>query len=127
MRGKELTADDRDLLSRELGFDQSLRAIAREMGRDPSVIAREVSRNGGRSNYLANRAQARADAERSRPKQPRLEADQRLHDEVRKRLKKSHSPRQTAERMKVDFPDDVAMHISHEAIYQALYLRPRAS
>ena len=70
-------------------------------------------------------AQERADAQRSRPKQPRLEADQRLHDEVRKRLKKSHSPRQTAQRMKADFPDDVAMHISHEAIYQALYLQAR--
>ena len=125
MRGKELTADERDLLSRELGFDQSLRSIARRMGRDPSVIAREVSRNGGRFEYRAMRAQARADAGRSRPKQPRLEADPRLHDEVASRLATSHSPRQVSERMKVDFPDDVMMHISHEAIHQALYLQAR--
>ncbi len=125
MRGREFSADERDLLSRELGFDQSLRAIARSMGRDASVVAREVSRNGGRVDYRAMRAQARADASRSRPKRPRLEADERLHDEVKKRLAKSHSPRQTSERMRADFPDDVTMHISHEAIYQALYLQAK--
>ena len=123
MRGEKLTAGERDLLPRGLGFDQSLRSIAKLVGRDPSVIAREVSRNGGRFEYLTMAAQARAEAQRSRPNQPWLEVDQRLHDEVASRLKTSHCPRQTAQPMKVDFPDDVAMHISHETIYQALYLR----
>lgn len=125
VRGTELVADERDFLSRELGFDQSLRSIAKSMGRDPSVIAREVSRNGGQFEYRANRAQARADEGRCRPKQPRLEADERLHAEVKVRLAKSHSPRQVAERLKVDFADDVTMHISHETIYQARYLQAR--
>ena len=37
------------------------------------------------------------------------------------------SPEQISNRLKVDFPDDESMRISHEAIYQALYVQSRGA
>lgn len=37
------------------------------------------------------------------------------------------SPEQIANRLRVDFPDDESMRISHEAIYQSLYIEGRGA
>jgi IS30 family transposase len=95
------------------------------LNRDHSVISREVARNGGRSEYRAVTAQHRADTCRSRPKSRLLERNRRLHDEVNDGLSKKWSPRQIGRRLRADFPKDDTMRVSHETVYQTLYLQAR--
>jgi IS30 family transposase len=103
----------------------SARQIGARLGRDGSVISREIARNGGRSGYRAHRAAERAEQMARRPKARKLEADRRLHDAVAAGLARDWSPEQIAGRLRVDHPDDEAMRVSHETIYQALYLQAR--
>jgi IS30 family transposase len=44
-----------------------------------------------------------------------------------RRWARAWSPEQISERLKVDFPDDESMRVSHEAIYQALYVQGRGA
>ena len=105
--------------------------IARELNRHPSTISRELRRtprgpnNWRRPEYLASTAQADADRQAKRPKEAKLATNLRLRREVRARLKKNHSPEQIAARLREDFPDDPEMWVSHETIYQALYVQGR--
>jgi IS30 family transposase len=114
-----------EIVSRELAKGESYRAIGRLLGRDHSVISREVARNGGREKYRAVRAQRRADSCRSRPKSRVLETNFRLHDAVNEGLAQKWSPRQISRRLRLDFPDDDTMRVSHETVYQTLYLQAR--
>jgi IS30 family transposase len=102
-----------------------MRAIGRQLGRSASTISREISLNRppGRP-YRAVAAQAAAEARRRRPK-PRKLADQRLRVEVEQGLEKRWSPEEISARLTVDFPDDEAMRISHETIYQSLFVQAR--
>ena len=108
-----------------------VRAIARELGRDPATISRELKRaprgpnNWRRPDYLPSMAQADADAKARRPKPARLATNLRLRGEVQDRLGKHNSPEQIARRLRVDFPDDPEMWVSHETIYQSLYVQAR--
>lgn len=125
MRGVELGAEEREIISREIAADRSFRYIGALLGRDHSVISREVSRNGGRSAYRVIPAQRRSDQFRSRPKDRILTMNTRLHDVVADGLDKKWSPRQIAQRLRRDFPDDDTMRVSHETVYQTLYLQAR--
>lgn len=127
MRGKELTAEDREEISRLLASEEGMtfREVGRRLGRDHTVISREVKRNGGVQAYRAVSAQKRAVACRSRPKSRKLETNRRLHDEVDAGLAKKWSPMQISRRLRDDFPEDEEMRVSHEAIYQCLYLQAR--
>lgn len=127
MRGVELSADEREVISRELSTGASFRQIGRMLNRDHSVVSREVTRNGGRENYRAFRAQARADANRSRPKSCMLETNRRLHDAVNEGLSKEWSPQQISRRLRLEFAEDDTMRVSHETIYQSLYLQARGA
>ena len=103
--------------------------IADLLDRARSTITRELNRgrpeDGGR--YRAVIAQDRVDQNRRRAGRPaKLVAGDRLFDEVVARLGKRHSPEQIAGRLRRDFPDDPEMWVSHETIYQALYVRPRS-
>lgn len=62
---------------------------------------------------------------RSRPKMRKLESSSGLHDAVNEGLKEKWSPRQIAERLKRDHPDDPELRVSHETIYECLYLQAR--
>ena len=109
-----------------------VREIARRMGRSPATISREVRRNasGGQpSRYRATVAQAEADRRARRPKTGKLVDHPPLRDYVQGKLScvEHWSPEQIARRLVLDFPDDERMRISHEAIYQALYVQGRGA
>ena len=125
MRGKVLTVEERDDILRGIGENLSARVIAARLGRDRSVISREITRNGGRDGYRVHAAQERYETLKSRPKERKLEKNQRLHDVVAEKLRDDFSPEQVSGRLKEGYPDDPGMRVSHEAIYQALFLQAR--
>jgi IS30 family transposase len=107
---------------------RGVRAIARELGRDASTISRELRRNAHprSGDYRPYAAQRRADARRPRPKQSKLSANPLLLELVQDRLSRlKWSPEQISASLRREHPDDPAMNVSHESIYQALYLQGR--
>jgi IS30 family transposase len=114
------------LRAQEVGVNE----IGRRLGRPGSTISRELARNcqrGRPDRYRASSAQAKAEARAARPKTSRLAGNERLRRYVQDRLtcRQRWSPEQIARRVRVDFPDDEDMRISHEAIYQSLYVQGR--
>jgi len=99
-------------------------AIARELGRAPSTVTREVGSNGGIADYGAQRAHVRAELSTRRPKPCKLESGPLL-DQVTAWLLKLWSPEEIAGRLRDEFPDDPMMHVSHETIYQSLFVQGR--
>jgi IS30 family transposase len=120
-----LTVEDRDGILRGICEKVSDRAIAARLGRHQSVISREITRNGGRDKYRVHAAQERYETLKARPKPRKLEENRRLHDAVADKLRDDFSPEQISGRLKEDHPDDPEMHVSHETIYQALFLQAR--
>lgn len=121
--------EDREEISRQLSQGHSVTVIARSLGRSPSTIAREIRRNAGtRSRYRATVAhtQARVRAEIPRRRR-RLAADPRLRAYVVARIRLRWSPEQIARRLEVEYPHELVMRISHEAIYRYLYVLPRGT
>jgi IS30 family transposase len=109
---------------------QGVRVIARQLGRDPGTISRELRRlapspSGQARRYRASTAQADADAKARRPKEAKLATCLRLRRAVQDRLEHNHSPEQIARRLVEDFPDEVEMRVSHETIYQSIYVQGR--
>ncbi len=111
----------------------SLRAIAARLGRSPSTISRELARNSPVKAHLyrATSAQARAEARARRPKTAKLAdpANAVLRDYVEQALSGPGrwSPRQIARQLRRDFPHDGRMRVSHETIYQSLYVQGRGA
>ncbi len=106
----------------------SAREIARRLHRAPSTIVRELSRNTPEASpYRAVLAQSRADRRATRPKASKLATCDQLRNYVQEKLSgpERWSPEQISCRMQREFPDDDSMRISHEAIYQALYVQGR--
>jgi IS30 family transposase len=112
-----------------------VREIARRLGRDPATISRELRRvkherrpsDRHRIPYRASTAQADADEKARRPKDAKLARNLPLRREVQARLKENHSPEQIAGRLREDHPYDPEMWVSHETIYQALYVQGRGA
>lgn len=119
-----LSVADREEILVGIRADESLSSIARRLGRSPSTISREVVANGGREGYSAWHAHQRARRQAQRPKLCRLRAG-RLRDEVSRRLLELWSPDEIARRLPLDFPDDPEMRVSHETIYQSLFVQGR--
>lgn len=102
--------------------------IAVLVGRARSTITRELVRGADPDGqYRASLAQSRVEAAGRRPKQPRLVANPRLRAAVVEGLARRHSPQQVSGRLRRDHPDDPEMWVSHETIYQALYVQPAVS
>jgi len=123
-----LTVAERETISRELcraGSSVSARSIGKLLGRHHSTISREIGRNGGPADYRASDAQVRCDENRLRPKERKLESNQLLHDAVNDGFAQKWSPRQIGKRLRVDHPDNPRMRVSHETIYECLYLQAR--
>ncbi len=129
--GRYLAMAEREEIS-VLRAQVGVREIARRLGRSPSTISRELRRNtrgGSPTRYRATVAQAEADRRARRPKEAKLAAHEPLHDYVAGKLASIEhwSPEQISRRIRVDFPHDERMRISHEAIYQALYVQGRGA
>jgi IS30 family transposase len=161
--GRYLSFAEREELALLRAKGLGVRAIARELHRDPGTISRELRRNAatrnGKIEYRATVAQWKAQTAAKRPKPSKLATSSRLNEYVRERLSgelrrpdgtaaagpetswkglnKPHradrrwstawSPEQISRRLVVEFPDDEDMRISHEAIYQALYIEGRGA
>ena len=120
-----LRIEEREVISLELSRNQSARFIGALLGRHHSAVSREIDRNGGRDEYRAVDAQRRCEEHRARPKERRLEASTALHDAVNDGLRQMWSPRQISRRLREDYPDDESMRVSHETVYECLYLQAR--
>jgi len=119
---RQLSLDEREAIGIGLAKGQSLRVIARLLGRAPSTVSREVLRNGGRRPHRAWRADARAVGFARRSKLEKLRRNPRLRAEIERRLRQRWSPEQIANRLRLDFPEDPSMWISHETLYRSVYL-----
>jgi transposase, IS30 family len=103
------------------------RQIAARLGRSPSTICRELARNADprTGGYLPERAHTLAWQRQRRPKQSRLSQHPRLRGQVQLLLSRRYSPEQVSGRLKVLYPGEADMQVSHESIYQSLYVYPR--
>jgi transposase, IS30 family len=119
-----LTLADREEISLGLRAGDSFTAIATRLGKAVSTVSREVAGNKGRDDYRAWRAHEQARNRARRPKTPKLTCA-RLAAQVTQWLQEWWSPQEIAGRLRVEFTDDPMMHVSHEAIYQALFVQGR--
>ena len=161
--GRYLSFADREQVALARARGEGVRAIARQLGRAPSTISRELRRNaatrGGGLEYRTHTAQWHADRAARRPKPAKLVTNPAFLRYVQDRLagnvatpdgqaitgpqvqwkgrrhgrrqarrwSRAWSPEQIANRLLTDFPEDTSMRISHEAIYQALYVQGRGA
>jgi len=122
-----LTLVEREEISRGLVAQQSIRAIARALGRAPSTVSREIRRNGGSTRYRAVESDKSAWDRGRRPKQCKLALNERLARLVATKLQMNWSPEQIAGWLKAEHPRDERYHVSHETIYQTLFIQARGA
>ncbi|MFC5291363.1 IS30 family transposase [Actinokineospora guangxiensis] len=122
-----LTLADREEISRGLAESLEFRDIAVRIGRDASVVSREIRRHGGRDGYRAVQAERVAEAARSRPKAMAVTRCPRLFAAVVEWLRRGWSPGSIAGRVACDHGGRDACRVSHEAIYQWVYAQPVAT
>jgi IS30 family transposase len=161
--GRYLSFAEREEIAILRGRGAGVREIARQLGRSPSTISRELRRNaatrGVGLEYRATTAQWHAERRARRPKPAKLAVNLALRRYVQDRLSgavqrpdgvavdgpevnwigrrhgrrsdrrwaRSCSPEQISNRLRLDFPDDESMRVSHEAIYQSLYVQGRGA
>jgi len=119
-----LTLAEREEISLGLGRGESFTVIAARLGRAVSTVSRDVNANEGRTGYRAWRAHHRAWEQARRPKACKL-ACTRLAAQVEMWLKQWWSPQEIARRLRIEFPHDPMMWVSHETIYQSLFVQGR--
>jgi len=119
---QHLTFAEREEISRGIASKVSIRSIARLLGRSPSTISREINRHGGREKYRAVSADNEAWNQSKRPKQCLLDLNFQLVTIVKNKLELDWSPQQISGWLKVTYPNNSLMQISHETIYRSLYL-----
>jgi IS30 family transposase len=122
-----LALAEREEISRGIARGESARDIGRTLGRSHTTISREINRCGGRRRYRAHAAEWAAwrRARRSRP--TKLELCPELRELVIERLRQDHSPQQISGWLRLSYPDNDEMQVSHETIYRALYVQARGS
>jgi len=122
-----LSPADREEISRGLLAGQSYRAIGRRLGRAASTISREVRANRGRRGYRAWRAELARDRRARRPRTAKLARNPRLRAEVEAMLALRWSPQQIAAVLRRAHPCEPEMQVSHETIYQSLFVQGRGA
>ena len=139
----KITADRRCVLENMWRDGKTFGEIARALGVDQSTVWREIDRNTSRRHgtknplgparrgrylfgYRAGWAQQKAVPRRARPKVRKL-AGGWLRARVVELMRDRFSPRQIAAQLMLERPDSPRERVSHETIYQALYLQGRGS
>jgi len=122
---RRLSADDRVEIYLGIERGWSYRKIAASIGRHASTVCREVNHNGGRAGYRPLVAERSADQRARRPKPTKLAKHPELCRRVTRDLQRLWSPQQIARRLRDEFGDDPTMTISHETIYQSIYVQGR--
>lgn len=123
---RHLSEYERDSIESLLRAGICKAEIARRIGRDRSTISREITRTTcGRQSYDSRRANKIAISKASIPRVSRKLNKTELWEYVYSLLKKNLSPEQISGRMKMEFPEDESMQVSHEAIYQHIYIMPK--
>jgi transposase, IS30 family len=126
LAGRSLSFEERQSIMVLKAQKVPIRQIAAQLGRAPSTISRELARNTSEwGKYRATTAQARAFDRGRRPKPVKLVVNARLRAEVQAQLVLKRSPEQIVGRLRRQFPNDPEMQVSHETIYQAIYLLAR--
>jgi IS30 family transposase len=120
-----LTLAEREDISRGIASGSPLREIARRLDRAASTVSREISRHGGRPAYRAHAADDDAWDSALRPKNCLLAGSCKLRDIVAGKLILDWSPEQISGWLKIQFPDDASMRVSHETIYRSLFIQAR--
>ena len=120
-----LSLFEREMISRGIASDQSMRAIASQLSRSPSTISREINRNGGYHHYRATEVDKAAWDRSRRPKPCKLACYPALRRVVATKLKLTWSPQQIAGWLKRTFPGKEQKQVSHETIYRSLYIQAR--
>src|SRR5450755_2096237 len=120
-----LTLAEREVISRGVTARRSARSVARQLGRSPSTVSREMSRNGGCDRYRATVADENAWTRSRRPKCCKLAINSRLRQSVAGKLRLDWSPEQIAGWLKRTHPEDECNRVSHETIYRSLFVQAR--
>lgn len=122
-----LSLGEREEISRGLAAGVSIRAIARGLNRSPSTVCREVNANGGPLKYRALQADRGAQRRTLRPKRAKLAQCRRLRSVVERKLEARWSPQQISGWLAERYPNDPEMRVSHETIYQSLFVQSRGA
>jgi IS30 family transposase len=126
--GRCLSFAEREEIALARARGETVRGIARRLGRSPSTISRELRRNADRDGgYRATMAHALAYERASRPKPAKLATNLALRQVVQDDLRRRLSPEQISGRLRRRFPEDPEMWVSTETIYQSLYVQSRGA
>jgi IS30 family transposase len=126
--GRYLSLAEREEIAVGRAAGLSCRVIAARLRRAPSTVCRELARNSGAGGrYRATIAQQRADERAARPKPAKLAVNGRLRELVARRLVLRWSPEQISAMLAAEFAGEPEMRVSHETIYQSLYVQGRGA
>ena len=122
-----LTLAEREEISRAVVAGDSIRSVARLLGRPPSTISREINRNGGREGYRASQAEQLTWDRTRRPKICKLVGNRTLAHIVAGKLQLQWSPQQIAGWLKRTYPGNEDYQVSHETVYRSLFIQARGA
>jgi IS30 family transposase len=122
-----LSLEEREEISRGPAAGYWIRAIGEALGRSPSTVCREVNANGGPKKYRALVADRAACRRALRPKRAKLAQCRRLRGVVERKLEAKWSPQQISAWLASQYPDHPEMQVSHETIYQSLFVQSRGA
>ncbi|MCL4122975.1 UNVERIFIED_CONTAM: hypothetical protein GTU68_063350 [Idotea baltica] len=122
---RSLALAEREVISRGLAMELSMRSIAAQLKRSPSTVSREIKRNGGYADYRAVVADKTAWQRALRPKTCKLAGRLNLIHLIAQKLQRSWSPQQISGWLKREYPTDKNYHVSHETIYKSLFIQTR--